>query len=258
MWVGTEFPGDTNEVLKDVQFRLYGEMLVRLYNRPRDRYLDACRLLQIETDLATRLRSMDGFDHRTLQDIHDLIAAWFRFSRDDRGQLRLGETEEAFRDRLAAEWRTFFEEEAGRLSTDDEIARAVLTAAAFGNAGRGYAAKAQLHEILKDRYSITKQQAPPTSASATGGNSANDRAACLWLDLVANLASQLQENEPFLNQEAGNLGLPPPDRLLAAFRQGNLVEHLELFKDKNPDVDLEKSSPLQLAQAMLVTAANLQ
>jgi hypothetical protein len=106
MWVGTEFSGDTNQTLKDVQFRLYGEMLLRLYSRPRDPYLDACRLIQVKTDLATRLRSMDGFDHRTLQDIHDIIAAWFRFSQDDGGQLRLGESGETYEARITTEWRT--------------------------------------------------------------------------------------------------------------------------------------------------------
>jgi hypothetical protein len=164
MWVGTEFPGDTNKALKDVQFRLYGEMLLCLYGRPRDRYLNSCRLVQIDTDLANRLRSMDGFDHRTLQDIHDLIAAWFRFSQDDGGQLRLGETDEAYQDRLAAEWRAFFEEEVSRLSADDEIARAILAAAAFGNTDRGYAAEAQLREFLKERYRAMKQ--PRTTATS--------------------------------------------------------------------------------------------
>jgi hypothetical protein len=156
MWVSIEFPGDANEVLKDVQFQLYGEMLLRLYSRPRDRYLDACRLVQIDTDLARRLRSMDGFDHRTLQNTHDQIAAWFRFSHDNGGQLRLGETAEIYRDRLAAEWRIFFEKEVSRLSNDDEIARAVLTAAAFGNTDRGYAAEAQLVEILRVWYRAMK------------------------------------------------------------------------------------------------------
>src|SRR4051812_9448622 len=93
MWVGAVFPGDSNKLLQNVQFQLYGEMLLRLFSQPRDRYLDACRLIQIENDLASRLRSMKGFDHRTLQDIHDLIAAWFRFSQDNGGQLLLGETE---------------------------------------------------------------------------------------------------------------------------------------------------------------------
>jgi hypothetical protein len=122
-------------------------------------HLDACSLVQTDTDLAIRLQSMDGFDHRTLQDIHDLIAAWFRFSQDDGGQLRLGESDEMYTDRLAAEWRAFFEGEVNRLSADDEFARAVLVAAAFGNTERGYAAEAQLREILKERYRAMKQ--PP-------------------------------------------------------------------------------------------------
>jgi hypothetical protein len=83
MWLGTEFPGDTNKLLKWVQHDLYWGMVVRLYTPPRDRYLDACRLIQTNTDLAIRLRSMECFDHRTLQDIHDLIAAWFRFTKDN-------------------------------------------------------------------------------------------------------------------------------------------------------------------------------
>jgi hypothetical protein len=156
MWVGTEFPGDGNELLKDVQHDLYWGMVARLYIPPRDRYLDACRLVQANTDLAIRLRSMDGFDHRTLQDIHDLIAAWFRFSKDDGGQLRLGENEEAYKARLAAEWRTFFDEEVGSLSADDEFARNVLVATAFGNTDTGYAAEAQLRELLKERYAPMK------------------------------------------------------------------------------------------------------
>jgi hypothetical protein len=157
MWVGTEFPADTNPTLKDVQFRLYGDMLLLLYTRPRDRYLDACRLIQTDTELAPRLRSMDGFDHRTLQDIHDMIAAWFRFSQDDGGQLRLGETDEAYQDRIASEWRTFFEGEVGSLISDDEFVRAVLVAAAYGNTEKGYAAEAHLREILKERYRAMTQ-----------------------------------------------------------------------------------------------------
>lgn len=165
MWVGTEFSGDTNEVLKKVQHDLYSGMVVRLYTPPRDRYLDACRLIQTNTDLAIRLRSMEGFDHRTLQDIHDLIAAWFRFTKDNGGQLLLGETEESYKDRLAAEWRTFFEEEVGRLSADDEFVRNVLAATAFGNTDRGYAAEAQLRELLKERYARMKKPTPSDPAA---------------------------------------------------------------------------------------------
>ena len=74
MFVGTAFPGDQNKVLKDLQFGVYGDMLTRLFSRARDRYLEACRLVEVETDLALRLKEMHYFDHRTLQETHDSIA----------------------------------------------------------------------------------------------------------------------------------------------------------------------------------------
>ena len=141
MWVGTEFAGDSNQTLKDVQFRLYAEMLVRLFSRPRDRYLDACRLVQVETEMAVRARAMDGFDHRTLQDAHDLIAAWYRFSRDDGGQLRLGESQDDYEKRLAQDWREFFEQEVAHLTRSDEFTRDILSAAVFGNTDQDDAAQ---------------------------------------------------------------------------------------------------------------------
>jgi len=152
MWVGHEFAGDDNQTLKDVQFRLYGEMLLRLFSRPRDRYLDASRLIQVPTELAVRVRAMDGFDHRTLQDAHDLIAAWYRYFQDDGGQLRLGESPADYEKRLATEWREFFEQEVASLTGSDEFTRDVLTSAVFANSDRGYAAEAGAREYLKERY----------------------------------------------------------------------------------------------------------
>jgi hypothetical protein len=66
-------------------------------------------------------------------------------------------TRKSIRIALRPDWRTFFEQEVSRLITDDEIARAVLAAAAFGNTDRGYAAEAQLREILRERYRTMKQ-----------------------------------------------------------------------------------------------------
>jgi hypothetical protein len=152
VWVGHEFAGDDNQTLKDVQFRLYSEMLLRLFSGPRDRYLAASRLIQVDTELAVHVRAMDGFDHRTLQDAHDLIAAWYRFSRDDGGQLRLGESPDDYDKRLAQEWREFSEREVARLASTDEFTRDILTAAVFANTDRGYAAESGAREYLKDRY----------------------------------------------------------------------------------------------------------
>jgi hypothetical protein len=113
MTVGSQFPGDNNRVLMGVQHTVYGEMVVRLFTGPRDRYLAAAALLRVDSELTQRLRSMNGFDHRTLQMAHDRIAAFFRFARDDGGQLRLGESEADYRRRLEEAWREFVQSEVG-------------------------------------------------------------------------------------------------------------------------------------------------
>ncbi len=47
-------------------------------------------------------------------------------------------------------------------------------------------------------------------------------------------------------------------QLLSMFRKADPQKSLELFKEKNPELNPSKSKPLDLAQGMLVTAANLQ
>jgi hypothetical protein len=152
MIVGTEFPGDDNKTLMDVQHALYWELLRWLLVAPRDRYLSASCLLRMENDLSQQLRTMTGFDHRTLQAAHDIIAAYFRFSWPDSAQLLLDEQEDAYRLRLGDAWRNFFKEEVKALTTDDEFTRAICTATAFGNKEAGLAAEAWVEQYLKERY----------------------------------------------------------------------------------------------------------
>ena len=152
MIVASEFPGDDNETLKRVQHALYGQMLICLFLSPCDGYLAACRLTGSDTEIGTRVRAMTGFDHRTLQSAHDQIAAWYRFSVDDGGQLRLGESALAFEARLSAEWRDFFRREIEALAESDEFTRDILAAAVFANSDRGLAAEAGVREFLKERY----------------------------------------------------------------------------------------------------------
>jgi hypothetical protein len=154
MMVGAEFPGDSNEVLMDVQHALYGEMVVRLFTAPRDRYLVAAALLRVENDFSDRLRSMKGFDHRTLQGAHDVIATFFRFSRDDGGQLQLGETDSEYLERWKSAWREFFQLEVSSLVGDDEFVRAICNAAVYANEESGTAAERWLDRFLRDRYRL--------------------------------------------------------------------------------------------------------
>jgi len=65
------FDGDNDLEMGWLQHEIYNEMVVRLFRRPRDRYLIAGRLLRVNDQLAERLQSMDRFDHRILQFAHD-------------------------------------------------------------------------------------------------------------------------------------------------------------------------------------------
>jgi hypothetical protein len=67
-------------MIREMQQDCCAEMPVRLYTRARDRYLSACRLVGIETELARKLREMDGFDLGRLARVHDALAARFRLT----------------------------------------------------------------------------------------------------------------------------------------------------------------------------------
>ena len=89
MIVGTRFAGDNDEVLKSYQHDNYGKLLGVLFRAFKNEYLHSQSILGIETDFGKRLRATDSFDHRLLQDMHDLIATTFRFDNPDSRQLSL-------------------------------------------------------------------------------------------------------------------------------------------------------------------------
>ena len=170
MWVGHEFPGDDNAVLKDIQFKNYS--VVPLYRASERRYSAAINLLSVATDLweqmkrhdetyySTDLRdsfpAIDGelirlIDHRVLQSAHDTIAAAFRFRNKDLW-LPLFQNDEAMKAVAESAWLTFWSSEVGRLAANDEITRAVLTAVAFQNTEKGYAAEKELDGLLRSEY----------------------------------------------------------------------------------------------------------
>jgi hypothetical protein len=152
MIVGKSFDGDDNIILSRLQHDVYSEMLGQIFKSARDRYLTAASLVGVEDELSQRLNGMWGFDHRTLQTAHDRIAAYFRFQSPDSAQLRLGEDDVQYRDRLTREWREFLGGEVGELAQHDEYVRAVCTAAAFGNTEPGYTAEEKLDQFLTRRY----------------------------------------------------------------------------------------------------------
>ncbi len=99
---------------------------------------------------------------------------------------------------------------------------------------------------------------PLSTPSSKEAGSPQDQSARQWFELVDLYVEQLEKNPKFLENEAEELNLPSPERLIPMFRKADPAKSLALFADKNPDLDLKSSPPLKLAQGLLVTAANLE
>lgn len=78
MLVGEMFYGDPMWIAH-IQFDLYGKYATLVFNKAKKEYLRAEFILGIDTELGEKLRQATGFDHRTIQDLHDVIAGKFRF-----------------------------------------------------------------------------------------------------------------------------------------------------------------------------------
>lgn len=162
MIVGAEFAGDSDAFLKAKQHSLYWELVGHIYTVARDRYLAACRLLRVETELSRAVIDKHKFDHCTLQDAHDRIAARFRFRQTHGPQLNIGEDHAKFEERLEREWRDFFADELKRLVQDDEFTRLVLTAVAYGNQDAGLTAESRLRQLLDETYAAMTAHDKPS------------------------------------------------------------------------------------------------
>jgi hypothetical protein len=152
MIVGSCFNGDSNETLMLIQHDLYFPLLGLLVQYSKERYLNAIRLIGVKTELAKLVEQIKRFDHRVLQNAHDRIAAYYRFAHDNRGQMPLPFDNKTYEDFLIEEWSTFFTEEAQKLTESDPIVIAILTAVAYENTQKGYAAEKHLLTLLDMRY----------------------------------------------------------------------------------------------------------
>jgi len=122
-----------------------------------DRYERAARLLGIQTSLGNLLVIWKTFDHRVLQSAHDHLAAYYRFFKDDGGQIPLPFDGDVPYDILLHDcWTDYFSKELRRLIADDDaVTIAIITAVAYENTEPGYAAETHLLTLLRERYPFT-------------------------------------------------------------------------------------------------------
>lgn len=170
MIVSKCFPSDENKTLMWIQHDMYrgGKGVGLLCGEAFRRYSKAVSLLSVTTELWEAINEHDSkfypwkkkskdepilawFDHRVLQSAHDTIAAWFRFCNPDLW-LPLFPNDKIVRCVNRAEWRKFWRSEVKRLIDKHEIAIAVLTAIAYQNQKKGYAAEQELQGLLRLEY----------------------------------------------------------------------------------------------------------
>ena len=154
MIVGEYFKGDSTWAAW-IQHDVYGEVVSYLFRAARETYGSAYRVVGVETALAKDVK-VRTFDHRTLQYVHDMIAARFRFLYLDRFQPQFPGLLDDLSDeqRVLGLWREFYPKEIARLLDENsELPRLILTAAVYPDPDeRGIAAESQLYDLLKTLY----------------------------------------------------------------------------------------------------------
>ena len=89
------FSGDENASIKHAQHHMYGYLLWKIFEKSKNTFLVCDTVCEIFThEQRINLIEKDSFDHRTLQESHDLIAISFRYWKRD-GVLTLFEPSSA-------------------------------------------------------------------------------------------------------------------------------------------------------------------
>jgi hypothetical protein len=145
MWCYANFPGDDDERLFDMQRLCYSKALWIIVDAARERYFDAEAVLRCYASMSIQVRQLCSIDHRTVQGIHDLIAAWYRFKR---------RTERLFplQSDLTEDWCRFATTEARELSASEEFVTGVLDACVYANTEYGCAGEQRAKRVQRERY----------------------------------------------------------------------------------------------------------
>ncbi len=167
--VGSKFYGDDNTTVMDIQHDEYGSIIIELVRRAIEKYGYAEAILNVPTlypwsispEPGKNLPSpiTDTFDHRVVQEPHDLIAAYFRFRKYPHGPLF---KEDVDKIDCIRRWHQFATQEIGELLESPLFARAVVMSIAEQNNEIGYANEDTVIEFLKGRYYYMLHTTPPT------------------------------------------------------------------------------------------------
>jgi hypothetical protein len=155
------FAADTDELLQKLQHGLYPAHVRALYEWAAERHTPApgAPAPGDEAQLQRRLHDADRLDLQALEEVHDRIAAWFRFTHPHARQTTLFPPADPATGRplthgemLRRDWQAFFRQECRALLVTENMPRAVLEAVAFRYEKRGLNAEEALLWSLDRRY----------------------------------------------------------------------------------------------------------
>jgi hypothetical protein len=168
MIVGCYFPGDNNDLLMVAQHDCYSggpsgerfelggytmDSCVYLFYAARQAFLsktDSNPLFFPERD---SLISISSFDHRVLQNGHDLIAAHYRWLVSNARRPHTMQDELSYKQYLAGQWKDYFIREVSNIVWNNlAITEHIVRAVAFANTPLGYDSEDELGALLLKRY----------------------------------------------------------------------------------------------------------
>ena len=149
------FDGDENHILHQAQESLVEDMVLLLYRRAADHFLHNARYTFVFPDFVPVLRRMSRIDRSTLQETHDLMAAYYRYTLCPHHVPQSMPAGFDLRKYYGATWKAFYEQEIGLLISQQEgFAEAVANAVCYPNEPTGIAAEFDLKRMLQKRYKV--------------------------------------------------------------------------------------------------------
>lgn len=152
MIVGTYFDGDDDREVAWLQEAVYGDALARIVEECNDLASLARAILDDVT--YEEWGTVSRFDHRVLQDAHDLLAAVWRYRAPMR-QLPLPFDDDTAADlstRVHRQWLAWLQVEVATWREAPTMVRQVQLALAHQNSGPGYEAEDRLRRLLRSRF----------------------------------------------------------------------------------------------------------
>ena len=155
MIVSEVFLGDNNTALKWVQHDLYPRSVAVIFEVARRTMVLADAVLLANLELVAKAKAIERFDHRVLQDAHDILAARFRHLHDDGGQIDLLDPAEP-NVLYGQAWSGWLASKLQEFAQYPVFVRSTVEAVVFANTEFGYIAEQQLcnelitHVVMED------------------------------------------------------------------------------------------------------------